>query len=78
MLTQIEQQLSVSLKGQTFVGDSLTDLQAAQSFNMKAVLVRTGKGAETETQLHKLSDMNVEIYDCLADFVSVETSSPHA
>ncbi len=78
LLTQIERELSVSLEGQTFVGDSLTDLQAAQSFNMKAVLVRTGKGAETETQLHELSDRNVEVYDCLADFVSAETSFPHA
>ena len=78
LLTRIEQELSVSLGGQPFVGDSLTDLQAAQTHNMKAVLVRTGKGAQTERQLQKLNDANVEIYDSLAEFVGVETSFQHA
>ncbi len=78
LLTQIEQELNVSLEGQTFVGDSLTDLQAAQSFSMKAVLVRTGKGTEAETELHELSDENVEVYDSLAEFVNVTTSFRHA
>ena len=75
---RIEQELGVSLAGRAFVGDSLTDLQAAQSYNMRAVLVRTGKGAKTERQLHSLTDHKVEIFDCLAEFVSAETSVKHA
>ena len=62
----------MSLAGQTFVGDSLTDLQAAHSYNMRAVLVRTGKGAKTEMQLQSLTGHEVEIFDCLAEFVSAE------
>ena len=78
LLTRIEQELGVSLAGQAFVGDSLTDLHAAQSFNMRAVLVRTGKGAETERQLQSLTEQKVEIFDCLAEFVSAETAAKYA
>ena len=78
LLTRIEQELGVSLAGQAFVGDSLTDLQAAQTYNMRAVLVRTGKGAKTEKQLQSLADHEIEIFDCLAEFVSAETSVKHA
>ena len=78
LLARIEQELSVSLAGQAFVGDSLTDLYAAQSYNMRAVLVRTGKGAETERQLQSLTEQKVEIFDCLAEFVSAETSAKYA
>ena len=78
LLTRIEQELGVCLAGRTFVGDSLTDLKAAQSFRMRAVLVRTGKGAKTEKQLQSLTDHAVEVFDSLAEFVSAETSSKHA
>ena len=78
LLARIEQELGVSLAGQAFVGDSLTDLHAAQSYNMRAVLVRTGKGAETEKQLQSLTEQKVEIFDCLAEFVSAETSAKYA
>ena len=78
LLTRIEQELGASLAGQAFVGDSLTDLHAAQSYNMRAVLVRTGKGAETEKQLQSLTEHKVEIFDCLAEFVSAETSAKYA
>ena len=78
LLMRIEQELGVSLAGQAFVGDSLTDLHAAQSFNMRAVLVRTGKGAETERQLQSLTEQKVEIFDCLAEFVSAETAAKYA
>lgn len=78
LLTRIEQELGVCLAGQTFVGDSLTDLQAAQSFHMRAVLVRTGKGVKTERQLQSLTDHAVEIFDSLAAFVRAETLSKHA
>lgn len=38
----------ISLKDSFVVGDSLEDMQAARSIGAKAVLVRTGKGVETE------------------------------
>ncbi|MCL4106010.1 UNVERIFIED_CONTAM: hypothetical protein GTU68_058316, partial [Idotea baltica] len=52
LLQAIEQELGESAKGAFFVGDSLKDLQAAQSFACKPVLVRTGKGSSTEKQLN--------------------------
>ena len=78
LLTRIEQELGVCLAGRTFVGDSLTDLKAAQSFRMRAVLVRTGKGVKTERQLQSLTDHEVEIFDSLAELVRAETLSKHA
>lgn len=47
LLTQIEENFNVKLKGQPFVGDSLKDLQCAQSFNCQGILVRSGKGEIT-------------------------------
>ncbi|MDH5600819.1 MAG: D-glycero-beta-D-manno-heptose 1,7-bisphosphate 7-phosphatase [Gammaproteobacteria bacterium] len=49
------------------VGDSLRDLQAAQSVNAKPHLVRTGKGERT---IKKGEGLNgIPVYNDLADFV---------
>lgn len=48
LLEQIQLQLGTPLAGSYFVGDSEKDLQAAVNFAMRPVLVRTGKGMETE------------------------------
>jgi D-glycero-D-manno-heptose 1,7-bisphosphate phosphatase len=50
LLDQISEQLEVDLKNSWFVGDSLKDLQVAQSRNMQPILVRTGKGGSTEAK----------------------------
>ena len=50
------------------VGDSLRDLQAAQSINAKPYLVRTGKGERT---IKKGEGLNgIPVYNDLADFVN--------
>jgi len=52
------------------VGDSLRDLQAAQAVGIKSILVRTGKGKKTESQLPSdelLAD--TPVFNNLADAV---------
>lgn len=50
-----------------FVGDSLRDLQAAQSFGCIPVLVRTGNGFNTEKNLPQAFN-NIAIFDDLLAF----------
>lgn len=50
------------------VGDSLRDLQAAQSINAKPYLVRTGKGERTIQKGEGLKD--IPVYNDLSDFVN--------
>ena len=50
------------------VGDSLRDLQAAQTINAKPQLVRTGKGERTINKGDVLKD--IPVYNDLADFVN--------
>ena len=52
MLLKAMQALQVSSSQTCFVGDSLTDLQAAQSAGIQPVLVRTGNGLDTEAALN--------------------------
>ena len=47
MLEQMERELELSAKNAFFVGDSLKDLQAAQAYGCRPVLVETGKGMKT-------------------------------
>lgn len=49
LFAQIEQEFDVSLAQAYCVGDSLKDIQAARAQGCRAVLVRTGKGVQTET-----------------------------
>lgn len=53
------------------IGDSLRDLQAAQAVSIASILVRTGKGKKTESQLpSEASLINTPIFDNLADAVN--------
>lgn len=63
LLEQVGQALDCSLVGVPFVGDRLSDLDAAQSVGARAILVRTGTGAATERRLDRRT---VEVYDDLA------------
>ncbi len=47
LLQAIERDLKVSAVDAHFVGDSLKDLQAAQSYDCSPILVKTGKGLQT-------------------------------
>lgn len=74
MLRDLARRLQVDLTDVCFVGDSVSDLQAAQAAGARAVLVRTGKGAQSEHQ-HTLD--KVEVYDDLAGFVGALLAAAH-
>lgn len=68
MLRAIELRYGQSLKGMPMVGDSLTDIQAAQQAGLVPYLVKTGKGERTlASQSTCLSGVNV--YENLAAWV---------
>lgn len=52
MLLKAMQALQISSSQTCFVGDSLTDLQAAQRAGIQPILVRTGNGSATEAALN--------------------------
>lgn len=67
LLADIERALGRPLAGACLVGDGPGDLQAAAAFGMRPVLVRTGKGGETERRLAALGLAGVPVYaDLLA------------
>jgi len=73
MLLDIAERLKVSLAGVPVVGDSLRDIQSAQSVGALPVLVRTGKGARTISDLEErrlaVALIEVPVFDDLAAFV---------
>jgi D-glycero-D-manno-heptose 1,7-bisphosphate phosphatase len=48
MLRALERELSVSVRGAPFVGDRISDVEAAEGVGALPVLVRTGTGVATE------------------------------
>ncbi|MDR5898910.1 D-glycero-beta-D-manno-heptose 1,7-bisphosphate 7-phosphatase [Halomonas vilamensis] len=67
LLRQIQRKLNLAtLTGSWLVGDSLRDLQAGEAVGCHSVLVRTGKGKNTETRGEGLK--NVHIFDDLGTF----------
>lgn len=70
MLNQIMDQLKESPRETLFVGDSLTDLQAARAAGCEPVLVRTGNGRVTESEAARLGA--IRVYDDLASFAADE------
>ena len=64
LLKQIAQRFGVSLRGVPAIGDSLRDIEAAESVGARPLLVRTGKG---EITLVSLGDPpRVEVFKNLA------------
>lgn len=53
LLDEIAETLGINLAGVPLVGDSLRDLEAGIAHRCMPILVRTGKGAETEKILHE-------------------------
>jgi D-glycero-D-manno-heptose 1,7-bisphosphate phosphatase len=47
LLLAVQERLGVALKGVPYIGDSLSDVQAARAAGMEPWLVRTGKGERT-------------------------------
>lgn len=67
MLLEIGRRCQQSLENVSFVGDSISDVDAARAAGARPILVRTGKGRRTEKE-HALAD--VPIYDSLEAYVS--------
>ena len=67
LLFQIAKQFDIDLSVTPFVGDSISDIKAAEIANAKPVMVRTGKG-EFVMQDY-LEAIDVPVYDDLAHFV---------
>ena len=70
LLEDIAATHELSLKEGYYVGDSLTDLKAAESAGCPGVLVLTGKGIETQ----KLSPLHLPIFSDLLEFAKAITS----
>lgn len=68
MYYQIAELTGCDLKDVPVVGDSLRDLEAAQTVGAKPHLVRTGKGERTIAKGNGLD--GIPIYNDLADFVN--------
>lgn len=63
MLKTIAEHYNVPLEGLWFVGDSLGDLQAAEAVDAQPILVKTGKGEQTQA---KTLPAGTRIFDDLA------------
>lgn len=70
LLLQIGQRYNVPLKEVVYIGDSITDIKAANNANAQAVLVRTGKGVKAEKILLAECKASVPVYDDLAAAVT--------
>ena len=70
MLLDIGQRFNVPLRKVIFVGDSITDINAANNAHAQAVLVRTGKGMKAEKILQAEKKSSIPVYDDLASAVT--------
>lgn len=66
LLRQIGKDFGSALTGVPFVGDKLSDVDAALAVHARPILVRTGDGRRTESAL---ADRTVEVFDDLAAVV---------
>ncbi|MCI5049798.1 MAG: HAD-IIIA family hydrolase [Rickettsiales bacterium] len=67
MLHEALQDFNADAEKTPFVGDALRDLEAAEKAGCPRVLVRTGKGKETEQEMMHYAHLQpVQVYDSLA------------
>jgi D-glycero-D-manno-heptose 1,7-bisphosphate phosphatase len=59
----LERELGVSVAGAPYIGDRLSDVEAAEAVGARPMLVRTGTGAATES---RLGGRRVPVFDDLA------------
>ena len=68
MLAELSKRLKTNLTAVPAVGDSLRDLQAARDVHALPVLVRTGKGQQTQERLMDSDLADTAVYDDLSAF----------
>ncbi|WP_458525164.1 D-glycero-beta-D-manno-heptose 1,7-bisphosphate 7-phosphatase [Onishia taeanensis] len=77
LLETIRDRLGLAdLERSWMVGDSLRDLQAGEALGCRSVLVRTGKGADTEAKGEGLA--KARVFDDLSAFVTWLIETDHA
>jgi D-glycero-D-manno-heptose 1,7-bisphosphate phosphatase len=72
LLEQIADELQISVAGAWFVGDAEKDIELAVAMECVPILVRTGKGVETEARLKRVNRLPSLVFDDLAkaaDFI---------
>ncbi|MES2624015.1 MAG: D-glycero-beta-D-manno-heptose 1,7-bisphosphate 7-phosphatase [Pseudomonadota bacterium] len=72
LLEQIGAELLIPIEGAWYVGDSEKDIELANAMKCIPVLVRSGKGAETEIRLRQKNALPALVFDDLtnvADFI---------
>lgn len=72
LLEQIEEELNITVAGAWYVGDSAKDIQLANAMKCIPVLVRSGKGRQTEARLIEDNSLPALVFDDLAavaDFI---------
>ncbi|NND64324.1 MAG: D-glycero-beta-D-manno-heptose 1,7-bisphosphate 7-phosphatase [Gammaproteobacteria bacterium] len=69
MLHDVAEHFACSLDQVPFVGDDYRDVLAARAVDATPIIVRTGKGEETEQRLKKKSDQDVPVFANLAAVV---------
>jgi D-glycero-D-manno-heptose 1,7-bisphosphate phosphatase len=76
LMLQIGKRFSTTLEHVPTIGDSIRDLQAAEMAGATPILVRTGKGANSEKQLAEYFDYDVPVYEDLAEAVMHLLNNP--
>jgi D-glycero-D-manno-heptose 1,7-bisphosphate phosphatase len=74
LLDAIASELKTSVEGAWYIGDSEKDIELARAMKCIPVLVRTGKGVETEARLQRSNILPALVFDDLAeaaDFILV-------
>ncbi|HEY0962406.1 MAG TPA: D-glycero-beta-D-manno-heptose 1,7-bisphosphate 7-phosphatase [Pseudomonadales bacterium] len=66
LLEQISAELQLPIRGSWYVGDTAKDMELALAAGCRPLLVRTGKGRQTETSLEPAALAAVTIVDDLA------------
>jgi D-glycero-D-manno-heptose 1,7-bisphosphate phosphatase len=72
LLERISEELQISVEGAWYVGDSQKDIELAVAMKCVPILVRSGKGMQTETQMRKAQTLPRLVFDDLAaaaDFI---------
>ena len=70
MLLDIAKAFSVEPESIVFIGDSASDMEAAQAAKMKFIIVKTGKGERTIlTEKGKADTLGYPVFDTLLDYV---------
>lgn len=68
LIHRIEAVFGVPVRGAPLVGDARRDLGAARAAGCRPILVRTGKGQQTEQELDSETGEGVMVFDDLAAF----------